>query len=574
MKRIFAAFVFFAFALHAEQFGPVSVEQVPQAVRNIGRNGYFITEFRVANRGAEPAEVRMRLYSKSGFDCSAVRALLLAPGSVRNVTLYWPPVSSMNWRRSHIQPALALTVNGKRWENSLLSGAGFSEWNRTRGGNILISGTVPVSDYREFFAESAKPWMERQLAVSDIPVAQWGEHQRDYSSADVIWISSADRVPPEVDRTLSNWVFAGGTLVVVVPPDEPWPEGKEPSGGRPLTVSHGWGGRVLVRPIPAAGLKTRPGKEKKESTPGLEYLKRQVKETGIVGDPGRLEVENCFSLLKLPIPGVPLQLLFFVMLVFVIVIGPVNFMILRKLRREPLILLTTPVISLLFCLLVIGFITMGEGWYSRAKAVGVTLLDQDANLAATRAVVAVYAPSAPRGGFEFDSEDVLRFAGAGRLELREDNSQHLAAGLLQPRIPLGYSAERVSVQREHLKLTREAEGVGVVNGLGVRLVSLFVVAPDGAVYAAAGKIEPGARALLRPSGETAGKPDLDSDKVWTQATLGGGFFRPNGIIPRGYYVAVAEEPLFWTPGFRPDRFEVRHAVIGKFSFAGDSKDGN
>ncbi len=357
------------------------------------------------------------------------------------------------------------------------------------------------------------------------------------------------------------------------PPGAAWPEGTEPSDAKPQFTRHGWGSRVLVRPIPAAGLKKESEKEKAESTPGLRYLAEQVKDTGGGNGFRQVSPDTYWTLLKLPIPDVPLQVLFLVMVAFVLLIGPANFFLLRKFRKEPLILVTTPVISLIFCLLVIGFITVGEGWHSRAKALGVTLLDQDTKLASTRAMMVVYSPVPPRSGYEFDSEDMLRFAGAGKLELREDSSQRLSSGLLRPRLPLGCSIERVSTQREHLKLTREGDGVGVVNGLGVRLVSLSVVAPDGWVYDSEGAIEPGARAVLRRS-QSVRDCGLDWSDIQKKLLAEKEKCRPAGLIPHGYYFAIAKEPVFWTPGFKPDQFEVLHAVVGKFSFAGEAKDGN
>ncbi len=572
MKRILAAFLsilFFASALYAEEFGPVSIERVPPMIDNFSRDGYFITEFRVVNRGAAQAEVRMRLYSKSGFGYSAERMLLLAPGAVRNVALYWPP-ELPPWRHSYAEPELGLTVNGKPQKNSLLVRGPFSGWGSGgMYGNILVSGMVPKKEYLQYSSGAPGYPRGRELAVSDIPVAQWGVHQRDYSSCDIVWISSEDRIPPEVERALSNWVFAGGTLVVIVPPGAVWPEGKEPFGNKPQFISYGRGYRVLVRPIPAAGLKRETEKEKAESTPGLRYLLEQIEKATVENS----SPENYYLLLKLPIPDVPLQLLFLVMIAFVLLIGPANFFILRKFRREPLILVTTPAISLVFCLLVIGFITVGEGWYSRARGLGVTLLDQDTKLAATRAMMAVYSPVPPRGGFEFDSEDVLRFSGAGRLELREDGSQRLSSGLIRPRLPLCYSIDRVSMQREHLKLTREKDGVGVVNGLGVRLASLSVVAPDGWVYRSEEPIEPGARVVLKRS-QTVKDCGLDWADIQKRLLNDKEKCRPGGLIPLGYYLAIAKEPVFWSPGFKPDQFEAIHAVVGKFSFSGEAKDGN
>ena len=373
--------LFAAWFCRAEQFGEISIEMVPGMIEEPrGETGCFIREFRLENRGGGPAAIWMRMYADSGLPFSAERSLLLPPGAVRNVQLQWPQVISRRYlsrySSNHLSAELELAINGRRVRHSLSPG----------GGGIsvttLVSGTVALGEF-------LSKLNSLQVRVSPVPVAQWGREPLDYSGLRSVWISSTDRLPTEVETALMRWVFGGGTLVVCVPPDAAWPEGKEPETGV-METRHGWGKRILCRPIPPGGLKklktsdsgddmkasggadlfggTPPGSEdtpEYETTPGLirlEFLCADDTESGM-----NLASEF-MDVLALEIPTIPLHWLFFVMVAFVILIGPVNYFVLRKLHREMLLLATTPAISLLFCLLVIGFITVDEGWYSRAKA--------------------------------------------------------------------------------------------------------------------------------------------------------------------------------------------------------------
>lgn len=582
--------LFAAWFCRAEQFGEISIEMVPGMIEEPrGETGCFIREFRLENRGGGPAAIWMRMYADSGLPFSAERSLLLPPGAVRNVQLQWPQVISRRYlsrySSNHLSAELELAINGRRVRHSLSPG----------GGGIsvttLVSGTVALGEFLSKLNSS-------QVRVSPVPVAQWGREPLDYSGLRSVWISSTDRLPTEVETALMRWVFGGGTLVVCVPPDAAWPEGKEPETGV-METRHGWGTRILCRPIPPGGLKklktsdsgddmkasggadlfggNPPGSEdtpEYETTPGLirlEFLCADDTESGM-----NLASEF-MDVLALEIPTIPLHWLFFVMVAFVILIGPVNYFVLRKLHREMLLLATTPAISLLFCLLVIGFITVDEGWYSRAKASGITLLDQPTRLAATHVRFGVYAPIPPRGGLRFDSGDMLNFCGAGEIDLTLNEGQHFRSGLIQPRIPLYAVVKRVTLQREQLRIVREKNGrISVVNGLGVKLTGLGVIDDAGRLFVTDDPVEPGARVQLKPTSFRTGRSEMEWEALFKQFERSGApgaeenFIRRNvREFARGYYVALTEEPLFYTPGFKPDQFEANHLVFGRYSFSGE-----
>ena len=116
-----------------------------------------------------------------------------------------------------------------------------------------------------------------------------------------------------------------------------------------------------------------------------------------------------------------------------------------------------------------------------------------------------------------------------------------------------------------------------MNGLGARLNALLVAGPDGGIFVSDSPVEPGERVLLRRGKQQGSVRKMDMARLYRAAQLAVREKRcdpVSGELPPGYYCALAEEPLFYTPGFRPDRFEARHAVIGKYSFAGESEDGN
>lgn len=581
--------LFAAWFCRAEEFGEISVETVPLMLQEGGKFQYFVREFRLENRGAEPAEIWMRLRanSQSVESCSAERSVLLPPGAVRNVKLFWPRNDQSYFARYFYDVALDLVINGRAVRHSIQVSGSSTVYSRIS----LASESLPFDQYRQFLKDNYSSRVE----VSSVPVAQWGRNARDYAGIHSVWISSEDRLPPEVETALRRWMFGGGALVVCVPPDAAWPEGKEPENGV-METRHGWGKRILCRPIPPGGLKklktsdsgddmkasggadlfggNPPGSEdtpKYEITPGL--IRLEILCSGDT-ESGMNLASEFMDVLALEIPTIPLHWLFFVMLLFVILIGPVNYFVLKKFHREMLLLATTPAISLLFCLLVIGFITVSEGWYSRAKAYGITLLDQENRLAATRVMLGIYAPVPPGGGFVFPVDEKLNFYGAGEIDLSLNEGQHFRSGLLQPRIPLFAAIECVTPQREQLRIVREKGGISVVNGLGVKLTGLGVVDDEGRLFVTDDPVDPGARVQLKPTSFRTGRSEMNWEELLKQFGRSDApeknFIRENiKNFAGGFYVALAEEPLFYTPGFEPDQFEANHLVFGRYSFSGE-----
>ena len=79
--------------------------------------------------------------------------------------------------------------------------------------------------------------------------------------------------------------------------------------------------------------------------------------------------------------GIPVRGLYFLMLLFALVIGPVNLIVLSRKNRRIWLLWTTPVISLVTCLAVFAYATFAEGWKRQIRTEGLTILDESARRA-------------------------------------------------------------------------------------------------------------------------------------------------------------------------------------------------
>ena len=208
---------------------------------------------------------------------------------------------------------------------------------------------------------------------------------------------------------------------------------------------------------------------------------------------------------RLPIPGVgavPARAYVSILIVFSILIGPVNYWFLRRSRRQVLLVLTTPIISAVFILLLAGYVLAGEGLGVRSRVVSFTMLDQVRKQAVTRASLSMYAAGmTPRGGLSFPRDVAIFPIGTDGLGSREHltldltDAQRFTSGALRARAPANFEEIGFRPARERLELTRETGGVRAVNGLGATITTLLY--RDGStLFQLSGPLAPGGRAML------------------------------------------------------------------------------
>jgi len=274
---------------------------------------------------------------------------------------------------------------------------------------------------------------------------------------------------------------------------------------------------------------------------------------------------------RLPIPGVggvPTKAYLSMLIVFSVVIGPLNYFYLWRKRQQVLLVATVPLISLLFIGVLAGYAFLGEGLAVRGRGATFTLLDQTTRHAATRASVSLYAGGiAPSGGLTFPAQFAIFPLGTdgaglrGQTALDFTDSQRFSNGMLQARSPSNFEEITFGPARERLNIERSGNALSVVNGLGGDITQLYY-RDNGQMFTLNGTLAAGEKATLRPGGISG--PEMYADAVKSAAILNSSKFQM--LVDNqanGTYLAVLKESPFWDPGV--EKLEEQgsfHLVLG------------
>lgn len=209
------------------------------------------------------------------------------------------------------------------------------------------------------------------------------------------------------------------------------------------------------------------------------------------------------------IPGVglaPVGMFRVLISLFVVLIGPVNYLLLRRWRRLYLLLVTVPLCALLVTGLLFTYAIFSDGFSSRVRVRSYTWLDQRHGEAVCWSRLSYYAGLSPARGLTFSPNVVVlpltygwnEKNGTGRETLWEDD-QRLARGWLAARTPTQFVTVRAAASQRRLLLepvADDATSLKVENRLGTRIEQLLVRGA-GDQYYWAGPLEPGARGIAQ-----------------------------------------------------------------------------
>jgi hypothetical protein len=273
---------------------------------------------------------------------------------------------------------------------------------------------------------------------------------------------------------------------------------------------------------------------------------------------------------RLPIEGVgeiPTRAYLAILLLFVVVIGPLNYIYLWRKKRQVLLVLTVPLLSLAFIGVLTGYGFILQGLGVRSRAVTFTVLDQNSRRAATRSSVSLYPGGfMPNGGVRFTSDSAVFPLGVdgtgvrGRMTLDLTQDQRYPSGFLRPRTPANFEQVRVQPARERLSISREGNRLQVLNGLGSAVREL-VYRSGSQTWSLGATVAVGEKAQLK----------IDSSAVVNLLSkhlgnTGNSRTKFNEIIanqPDHSYLAVLEKSPFWDPGVAdPDEHQSFHLVLG------------
>ena len=209
-----------------------------------------------------------------------------------------------------------------------------------------------------------------------------------------------------------------------------------------------------------------------------------------------------------PIPGVglpPVTAFRVLITLFVVIIGPVNYFLLRRWGRLHLLLVIVPASAALVTVALFGYALFADGLGTRVRVRSVTQLDQRRGEAVCWSRLSYYAGLAPRNGLVFSAETAvlpLEYMPTDTASFGRDvlwrPEQHLTRGWLRARTPTQYITVRARQSARGIRVlppSDRPDTLTVENRLGARIQYLLLRSEEGD-YFGTGAIATGATASL------------------------------------------------------------------------------
>ncbi len=186
---------------------------------------------------------------------------------------------------------------------------------------------------------------------------------------------------------------------------------------------------------------------------------------------------------------------FLIATAFLILAGPINYFYYSRRGRIRMLVVSLPLISLGFCILITAFFIGTQGFARRGGTMSLSWLDERSDRGMAVARHSLYSGLYPLGGFKFGRDTaLLPVNAASDYEIELTNGLQLKEGIFQPGANFHYFTVTPFHTREHL--VYDAAARNVMNGFEKPLHSLVLV--DDGRYYASGRIEPGMKATLEP----------------------------------------------------------------------------
>lgn len=539
----------------ADRFDDIRINVVKSPANYPIYHGYTEYEFDIINISSDQShEVELVLPEKSYGRGDRIGKLtnkaVLAPNSRATLTLYQPPVA-MNGND------LAVVVDGKlkkdrvqvSFTNSNFVNYGSGGFARIR---VLLSRDVSFDDFNDNVQEKLEIDSSKSSHSSDMPgfikseseILRWSDNWLAYTCYDGVVISAEEmrQKPNGVSKALDEYVRAGGTLMVVG-------ESKLSQAGRvsnlgPLkAVAAGFGSYTSVKPSELEQWNKKDWSSVLKDFWGVTSEK--MRHSTSIEDANR--VFPVVDRLEIPVKG-----MFVLVIVFAILIGPVNLYILSKKKRRIWMLWTVPVISLIASVSVFAYSFAAEGWRGNIRICGITLLDQKENLATTIGLAGFYSPLTPSGGLQFDSETEvspmsLKFWRHGRRRMVDwSDGQSFYAGWVTARVPAHFRIRKSQHRRERVEIKNDGDKLNALNGLGADIEKIYYMDFDRKIYSGE-MIAAGEKIELKWTGDTF----WDCDKSMREVFISSWAQKASEIsedtkyyLKPGTYIAVLNDSVF------------------------------
>jgi hypothetical protein len=261
----------------------------------------------------------------------------------------------------------------------------------------------------------------------------------------------------------------------------------------------------------------------------------------------------------LTIPGVedlPMQVFVILLLVFAMVIGPVNFIALKRIGRPGLLLVTIPLISLTASLVILGIGIFNQGLDVKGATHSFTVLDQRAGRAVTVSRQALMPGLATDDLLPARGTTVHTTAYLGDssrvLAVEHGDGLRLAGGWAPVRTTSNLLVSSDAPARSRVELRRDGDGLELVNTLETEILEFSARDATGEAYVLAPNttVAPGGKARLTRAATQPPRPRFDVLAARASSR------------PSTYLARVATNPFVDTLGLSRNLKEERHLIEG------------
>ncbi len=267
------------------------------------------------------------------------------------------------------------------------------------------------------------------------------------------------------------------------------------------------------------------------------------------------------------IPGVeklPYKVFVALLILFAIIIGPVNFILVRRSGKPALLLLTIPAISFVASVLLLSYGVLYQGIDTKSSSITLAFLDQrservsvieDRHCFVGLATEAGLRPAAGTVCFpvSVSNEDA-------RFTIDVDGPNVLAGAFFQSRQDMHQRLFSERSSRLRLTVEKSGEGYRVTNGFTCGVSKLLIRDEQSRFWYSDGPLRQGESVELKASSAADGPGERE--KVFTRAFADDLIPRSEGLAP-GTYCAVLDENIFQDEcGLDMNELAGRHGVMG------------
>ena len=204
------------------------------------------------------------------------------------------------------------------------------------------------------------------------------------------------------------------------------------------------------------------------------------------------KLTDCYRSKYQAFAGSPIFLAFLVVL-FALLIGPINLFILHKYNQKIMVFLSVPIISLICCSILFLYFLMFE--YGRLDYFrqSFTILDETSNTSYTIGGGIIIAGRNMNNELVFPLSSAVipssmswkdKSINTSKKSIKLDKAQNLTYNWIKAKSPFCYTVTTIKQDRSRLEIKKSGKEYDLLNGLGADLLSVYLLGDDGNIYKA------------------------------------------------------------------------------------------